>query len=189
MDNVAVGLDSWSSAVVADTGNRFGGWPDILGIPRAMNFGVPGMTAEAVAKDAGGILTGLCGADADIAVVSLLGNDALNAFKNDGQITADEMIAGIENMQIAMTRITACFRRTLVILYTTRDHKKRVLAMMLNKCLEWTCRNYPGVEFVPSHEALEPSAHFIESDPIHITEAGHEVLADQIKRIIEQPMM
>ena len=85
--------DSWSSCVEADTGKEYGGYPEVLGIPMAQRFAIPGSTAKEWVEDKGGILTRAVDSykGYDTVIFTLGGNDLRHAFKEDGKLEMREI--------------------------------------------------------------------------------------------------
>jgi lysophospholipase L1-like esterase len=172
--------DSWSSAVVAGEGDR-AGWPLMLGIPDEMRQGVAGSTAAQWAADFDGRLTKAAQTEADVVILSLLGNDAFAALA-DGSVTPDELVAGVTNLR----RVVATVRkaRTIVLLYADpfcgADIKYAVMCPLLNAAI---CAALPsGVETFDTRTVLR-AEHFDGRD-IHPNRVGHEAIAAGLRELI-----
>lgn len=172
--------DSWSSAVVAGEGDRVG-WPLMLGIPDEMRQAVAGSTAAQWAGDFGGRMTRAAQAQADVVILSLLGNDAFAAL-SDGTVTPEEVSAGVASLRRVVETVRKS--RTIVLLYADpfcgRDLRSAVACPLLNAAI---CSALPaGVETFDARTVLRPE-HFDGSD-IHPNRAGHEAIADGLRDML-----
>jgi len=178
MKTLVIG-DSWASAVEADTG-RDAGWPEIMGAE--LRQGVSGSTAAQWASDFDGRLSLARDTDSDAVVISLLGNDARHAV-SDGQVTADEIAAGLRDMRAVVEAVLRPL--TIVLLYADpfcgTQAQARVGVPLLNGAIRWACNGLPVV-FADTGAWLTRE-HFDGRD-IHPTRAGHEVIAAQMLDII-----
>jgi len=173
--------DSWSSAVVAGNDNH-GGWPVLLGILADLRQAVAGSTAKQWAMDFEGRLSKAAATDADVAILSLLGNDVFAAL-GDGIITPAEISDGITNFRSVVERVRK--KRTIVILYTDpffgRDKRFAYICPLLNATIRLSCPS--GVEFFDTSLVLRPE-HFDGVD-IHPNLKGHEAIAAGLKKVLE----
>lgn len=172
--------DSWSSAVVAGEGDRMG-WPLMLGIADDMRQAVAGSTAAQWASDFDGRLTRAAQTQADVVILSLLGNDAFAAL-SDGTVTPEEVSVGVS----ALRRVVKTVRkaRTIVLLYADpysgRDLRSAIACPLLNAAI---CGALPdGVDTFDSRTVLRP-AHFDGRD-IHPNRAGHDAIAAGLREML-----
>ena len=110
MKTMTIG-DSWSSAIEADTGND-AGWPDMMQIDHRQ--AISGSTAAEWAGNKEGRLDKAIETDADVLILSLLGNDFRRAIQ-DGSISIAEITACFQDMRKVVR--AAKKKRTIVILY------------------------------------------------------------------------
>ena len=180
MKTLVIG-DSWASAVEADTGDE-AGWPEIMGIERGLRLGVGGSTAAQWAADKDEWLTQARQTEADVVLVSLLGNDARHAV-SDGRVTADEIETGLRDMRAVVEAVLRPL--TIVLLYADpfcgAQAQARVGVPLLNGAIRWACNGLPVV-FADTGAWLTQE-HFDGRD-IHPTRAGHAVIAAQMLDII-----
>ena len=167
--------DSWLK-VVAGGGTP---WPDIIG---ADNQGISGSTAAEWAADRDGRLTKAKNTEADVVIISLMGNDARHAVA-DGVVTTDEIMAALRNMR---TVIEAVLRPlTIVLLYADPfcgdDRQARLGVPLLNGAIKFAC-NMPVV-FLDTSRFLVRE-HFDGRD-IHPNQLGHELIADTAETLIK----
>lgn len=177
MKTLVIG-DSWASAVEADTG-RNEGWPLMMGLAAEMRLGVSGSTAAQWAADKDEWLTKARQTEADVAIVSLLGNDARRAV-SDGRVTADEIAAGLRDMRAVVEAVLRPL--TIVLLYADpfcgAQAQARVGVPLLNGAIRWACNGLPVV-FADTGAWLT-RAHFDGRD-IHPTRSGHAVIAKRMR--------
>jgi lysophospholipase L1-like esterase len=154
----------------------------MLGIADDMRQAVAGSTAAQWAADFDGRLTRAAQAQADVVILSMLGNDAFAAIA-DGTVTPEEISAGLT----ALHRVVATVRksRTIVLLYADpfsgRDLRAAIACPLLNGAI---CGALPpGVETFDTRLVLRPE-HFDGSD-IHPNRAGHEAIAAALLRDID----
>jgi lysophospholipase L1-like esterase len=95
--------DSYTAGRVAGT-NRDGAFAAALGVCVRRDYALSGSTAIDWSIDVGGRLTGVCQADASVAVGSLIGNDAIAAMA-DGQVTAGEALNALVALAMVLYRI------------------------------------------------------------------------------------
>ena len=178
--NILVVGDSWSSAVVAGEGDRIG-WPLMMGIADNMRQAVAGSTAAQWAADFEGRLTRAAQTQADVVILSLLGNDAFAAIA-DGTVTPGEVQDGV----LALRRVIEAVRkaRTIVLLYADpfsgRDIKSAIACPLLNAAI---CGALPdGVETFDTRHVLLPE-HFDGRD-IHPNRIGHEAIAEGLHKML-----
>lgn len=86
----------------------------LTGLSRLV-YALSGSTAAQWAADLDGRLTSVCAEHADIAVGSLLGNDAFAAMA-DGAVTLDEVIPALASLGLVLSRI-ARTKPVLLMLY------------------------------------------------------------------------
>jgi lysophospholipase L1-like esterase len=144
--------------------------------------GVSGSTAAQWASDFDGRLSLARDTDSDAVVISLLGNDARHAV-SDGQVTADEIAAGLRDMRAVVQAVLRPL--TIVLLYADpfcgTQAQARVGVPLLNGAIRWACNGLPVV-FADTGAWLTRE-HFDGRD-IHPTRAGHAVIAAQMLDII-----
>jgi hypothetical protein len=116
-------------------------------------------------------------------IVSLLGNDARHAV-SDGRVTADEVAAGLRDMRAVVE--AAQRPLTIVLLYADpfcgAQAQARVAVPLINGAIRWACNGIPVV-FADTGTWLTRE-HFDGRD-IHPTRAGHAVIADRMRELIE----
>ena len=172
--------DSWSSAVVAGEGDR-AGWPLILGIPDDLRQAVSGSTAAQWAGDFEGRLTRASQTRADVAIISLLGNDAFAAVA-DGRVTSEEVDQGVAALRAVIT--SAGKKRTIVLLYTDpsggEDKRSAVVCSLLNAAIRGALP--PRAEYFDTQSVLRPE-HFNWPD-IHPNKEGHQAIAAGLREML-----
>jgi len=172
--------DSWASAIEADT-RKDAGWPDIMEVD--FRQAIAGSTAEQWFGDKDGILTKAADTKADIAIVSLLGNDARKAMA-DGDVSLAELSNGILHLNYVVRKVRK--DRTIVLLYAdpfcgaSKQIKRQV--MLLDHIIMVSCAGL-GVEFFFCQRFL--TADHFDGKDIHPNRAGHEVIATRMKEYIE----
>ena len=179
-ESILVIGDSWASAREEDTG-RDAGWPALMGLE--FRQGIAGSTAAQWAGDHKGILTRAKQTESDAVIVSLLGNDARVAV-SDGNVTAEEIAAGLRDMRAVVESVQRPL--TIVLLYADpfcgNNAQARVGVPLLNGAIRWACNGLPVV-FADTGAWLTPD-HF-DGHGIHPTRAGHAVIADRMRELIE----
>lgn len=105
MKNASIVLfgDSYTAGRIPHTQTDGAFRKALLGVYR--DYALSGSTAVQWAGDIDGRLTGVCDAPANIAVGSLLGNDAFAALA-DGQITLDEALPSLAALALVLSRIS-----------------------------------------------------------------------------------
>lgn len=182
-EKILVVGDSWASAVVAGDPEHLG-WPSLLGIPPAMRQAVPGSTAAQWDADHKDMLSRAVRTPSDVVIVSLLGNDALQAIA-DGSVTPDEVSRGLA----ALFHVFLAFEdrdRVIAMLYADPfSGANATFAIMLPLLNAAIVNMLPaGVETFDTRTVLLPT-HFDGKD-IHPNLAGHQAIADGLKRLIEE---
>ena len=175
--------DSWASAREADTGLD-AGWPAMMGIQPELRQGISGSTAAEWHGDKDGRLTRAIQTQADVVIVSLLGNDARAAMA-DGQVTAEEIAAALLHMRTAVSAVQR--KLTIVLLYADpfcgQNPQARIAVPILNGAIRAACFGM-SVVFADTGSWLT-SEHFDGRD-IHPTQAGHAVIAERMAELIKQ---
>lgn len=95
--------DSYTAGRIPHT-DRDGAFAAALGVCVRRDYALSGSTAVEWSMDIGGRLTGVCQADASVAVGSLIGNDAIAAMA-DGQVTAGEALPALTALALVLYRI------------------------------------------------------------------------------------
>jgi lysophospholipase L1-like esterase len=182
--------DSWASAYVAtETGDiDRDGWPKLLGIPDEMRQGIAGSTAAQWAADFGGNLTRAIQTEADVVIISLLGNDAF-AVINSGQTSLPavfgEIAAGVDNFRKVVESVRK--PRTIVIQYTDPFSGNNPMSAVACPLLDAFIKGEvpDGVEVFDTRTVLKPE-HFNGHD-IHPNMAGHQAIADKLRQLLSLP--
>jgi len=174
--------DSWASAIEADT-RRDAGWPEIMDIETGLRQGIAGSTAAQWAADASGVLVRATDTVADAVIVSLLGNDA-RAAVSDGNVTADEIAAGLRDMRAVVDAVLRPL--TIVLLYADpfcgAQAQARVAVPLLNGAIRWACN---GLSVVYADTGAWLTWEHFDGRDIHPTRAGHAVIAARMRELIE----
>lgn len=174
--------DSWASAWEADTG-RDEGWPLMMGLAPEMRQGIAGSTAAQWASDFDGRLSRSRNTDSDAVIVSLLGNDARHAV-SDGQVTADEIAAGLRDMRAVVELVLRPL--TIVLLYADPfcgdNAQARVGVPLLNGAIRWACT---GLHVVFADAGAWLGREHFDGADIHPTRAGHAVIAERMRNLLE----
>ena len=178
LDNCMTVGDSWASGVVAGSGC---GWPLLLGIPDALRQAVSGSTAQQWAMDFDGRLTRAARTQADVVVISLLGNDAMAAM-TDGAVTVRDVADGLKHLRCVIEEVRK--PRTIVMLYADPfvglQTRFAVAVQMLNVAI---CSQLPpGVETFDTRTVLRHE-HFDARD-IHPNADGHVAIARALGAMI-----
>jgi len=178
MNNILVIGDSWASAIESDIGVDGVGWPAIMGIDPQYRLAVAGSTAVQWASDYSAWLTRAKACMTDTVVISLLGNDAIQALA-DGVLSGEEVADGLAAMHSVVQAIQR--KRTIVMLYADpfsgADARARIGVPMLNAAIQLVCSPL-GVIFADTSKWLN-SDHFLPPN-IHPTRAGHEIIASHM---------
>lgn len=168
--------DSWSSAYVATPTGPIDrdGWPKLLGVPDAMRQGVAGSTAEQWAADFESRLTKAAQTEANVVILSLLGNDAFAAL-SDGKITGNEIASALLNFNRVV--LLAKKARTIVLQYADpfngANPQHAFICHLMNALIKGECPD--GVEVFDTRTVLKPE-HFDGKD-IHPNIDGHKAIA------------
>lgn len=184
LNKILVIGDSWSSAMVAGQQGKRKGWPLMLGIPDKMRQGVAGSTAASWAKNKNNMLSKAVKTEADVVIMSLLGNDALVAL-HDGKIKPKEVIDGLINLHRVIKMVSKS--RTIVFLYTDPSFgTNKVFATLMpfvNSAIRSSCPE--GVEIFDSQEFLRKE-HFLPLGiDIHPNKEGHQAIANALSGILK----
>lgn len=176
---LAVG-DSWAAGFTEATG-RDDGWPAILGLPFILRQGRDGSTARQWSDDTGGWLDLACHTPCETCVISLMGNDAINAY-NRNSLTEAEVRASASAMSNVVARLQTAHGATnvWVLCYANPkpgDWKAAIATMGINSAVVWACP--AGTRFLWTSDALTNSACW--NGGIHPTLYGQRVLAEFIK--------
>ncbi len=170
--------DSWGAGHNADT-NLDDGWVGF----ECVNLAVDGSTAAMWVKDREGWLTNAVkeSSDADVVIVSLLGNDAFSAF-GDGIITPEELAAG----HACLRKVVEAFagKRVIVMLYTAPlmpDVRITFALAFLNGAIRMAVYGLP-VEFADTQDWLTPDK--VAGMPPHPTTAGWAVIRGKMRMLI-----
>lgn len=115
MKNASIVLfgDSYTAGRIPHTQTDGAFVKALLGVHR--DYALSGSTAVQWAGDIDGRLSDVCDSPSDIAVGSLLGNDAFAALA-DGQITLDEALPALAALALVLSRI-ALHKPVLLMLY------------------------------------------------------------------------
>lgn len=183
--DVSTNGDSWLDRNHVLGGGK--GIADFLGIYESRRFAKGGSTAKEWHQNAFGMLNRANLADVKCALISLMGNDMINAFMNDGKVTFDETLEALHHTREAIKLLQR--EETLVMLYAAPPIKvngfdAQVMVKALNKQIKVACVGL-GIDYIESWSVLK-SEHF-EGASIknpHCNEAGQKVLADYIRELI-----
>lgn len=190
MNNILVIGDSWASAVVAGD-PAHGGWPQILGIPAELRQAVPGSTAAQWANDFEGRLTRSYATPADVAIVALSGNDAINAMA-DGVLSPKELIDLLTFTCGVLTgaRGEGEPQRPVYMLgyadpFCGRDPRMSIGVTVLNSALEalFIANDTVPGGFIRTADILGPDC--FDGLDIHPNLKGHEAIAQRIAEVIK----
>jgi lysophospholipase L1-like esterase len=172
MKTLVIG-DSWASAIVAGEPQN-GGWPTMLGISSDRNQAVAGSTAIQWACNFENRLQKSIDMEADLAIVSLLGNDTISAI-SDGNVSITEVSNGLQNLRSVISKVKK--NRTIVFLYADpfcgNDPRTALVLPILNTIISYACPS--GVETLDLSKILSKE-HFDGVD-IHPNRLGHEKIA------------
>lgn len=177
--------DSYSSALEA--GSRLDrGWPHFLGIPPANRQAVAGSTAEQWANDHEQRLSFAMRTNADVVILSLLGNDAF-AVMADNVLTAPEISTSLLCLRRVVTALkNNGSRRIVVLLYPDPFCGLRpefeVAVPILNGAIRAACIGV-GVQFFDL--SLIMDAGDFDGRDIHPVQTGHEKIADNLATLLE----
>lgn len=154
-----------------------------MGVPMGLRQGIAGSTAAQWASNVSGVLARAKATVADTVIVSLLGNDA-RAAVSDGQVTADEVAAGLRDMRAVVEAVQRPL--TIVLLYADpfcgAQEQARVAVPLLNGAIRWACNRLPVVF---ADTGLWLTREHFDGRDIHPTRAGHAVIADRMRELIE----
>ena len=174
--------DSWASAQVGGTNIINGGWPLILDIPGSRRQAISGTTAQQWNANHNGMLQRAMSTEAGVSIISLMGNDLLQAL-SDGTITDAEKFTALYSMRCVVTQLRR--RRTIVLLYADPycGNKEGAAEMVaqLNDAIKVACACL-GVEFFKTADVLLP-AHFDGVD-IHPNDLGQQAIADGLAKML-----
>lgn len=176
--------DSYSAAREADTG-RDHGWPAYMRLSPANCQAVTGSTAKQWAEDYEQRMRFALCTDADMVILSLLGNDAF-AVMADNVVTAAEVADALQNMRRVMFLLKQEGFRIVVLLYPDPFSGRRcdfeLAVPILNAAIRSACMAVHA-EFVDLGAVLQPSD--FNGTDIHPTVAGHRKIAEHLERILE----
>ena len=179
--------DSYTAGRIPHT-DRDGAFAAALGVCVRRDYALSGSTAVEWSMDIGGRLMDVCQADANVAVGSLLGNDAFAAIA-DGEVTAGEALPALTALALVLYRI-AREMPVLLMLYPDPYQGARKDAtegvVRLNTAITTVVQAVNGmvasggpVMLLPLGPLLKPE-HFDGVD-IHPNEAGYAVMAATVK--------
>ena len=181
MKILAIG-DSWSSAICATPQGELNahGWPQLLGTI-CTTTGVPGSTVSEWMNNFGNRLAAAKQFNADVLIMSLLGNDAMNLSKKGLPIDwATE--------QINLAKIINIVKkpRTIVLTYADPFNGSNPNALALLTQINQTIRNavatVQGAEIFETSTVLTPDM-FLPPD-MHPNIKGHIALAAHFKTML-----
>ena len=174
--------DSWASAIAGDTGiNR--GWPEIMNIDSDCRQAVAGSTAFQWASDFEGRLTRAKDTQTDTVIISLLGNDTIQALA-DGVITPAEIYGGFSSFRKVIDTVSR--KNVIIILYSDPFLGKRSDVAMsvpiLNNTIRSACFG-STIKLLDTSKFLVKEEHFNGSD-IHPTRLAHAVIAEELGKLV-----
>jgi hypothetical protein len=182
--SVLVVGDSWARAREGDT-KEDKGWPYYMGIREEFRQGVNGSTAEQWASNKDGMLSKAAGTQADIVILSLLGNDARAALA-DGKVSPEEFSAGLRNLREVVDTLSRTRDEVIVILYADpfsgQDKRSKIALPLINGAIRMACSGLP-VTFADTSKWLN-KRHFVGRD-IHPTKAGHKIIAKKMMELVD----
>jgi lysophospholipase L1-like esterase len=174
--------DSWSSAICATPNGELNehGWPQLLG-PSCIAGAVPGSTVIQWVTNFGNRMAMANQIKADVLIMSLLGNDALNLFKGGLPINWK-----LEQKNLAKIIAVAKKPRTIVMTYTDplngSDPKIAALMLQINQTIRAAAATVKGVEVFETSTVLTPDM-FLPPD-MHPNIKGHVALAAHFKTML-----
>lgn len=181
--------DSWASAVEADTGVKYGGWPKFAGVHRPHNCAVPGSTAEDwyVNKD-NWMRTAIdkcLSGDIDVAFISLGGNDIRKA--DDGTFKEYEFLKATSHMLCCLGSIVHMIHRTGVHTVTgmyanpfPNNPQAKEIVDMINIGIKNVSRMCFSFE-----DALRGTEGAFDGKDIHPTREGHLAIARSWMHVLD----
>lgn len=175
-DRILMIGDSWAACHEEDTGNQYGGVPDMLHLPHALRQAVCGSTAEQWANDFENRLTKAAGEfNAEVVIVSIGGNDA-----------GSWSLSGIaEDVATVLNAVRK--KRTILQLYTNPFPSNPLAEMgvgFLNSLLMNAAP--PWVEIFHTSKVLDPSD-FLQNNrsQIHPTREGWAKVAAAYRELFK----
>jgi lysophospholipase L1-like esterase len=174
--------DSWSSAICATPQGELNahGWPQLLG-PTCTAIGVPGSTVAQWMTNFGNRLVLAKQFKADVLIMSLLGNDAMNFAKKG-------LTFNWATNQINLAKIINIVKKPRTIVLTYADpfngSNKNVAALLthINQTIRASVATVQGVEIFETGTVLTPGM-FLPPD-MHPNIQGHVALARQFKNLL-----
>ena len=181
---VVLAEDSWMAGYVDGQGDT-GVLADALSVRAECRLAVSGSTAVDWALDKDQMLTRLleCAKECQCVVLSLGGNGALRAMKNDGKITPEELCEVASAISAVTEGLKEHFREVFLVLYANPypdDSAAAVGCALLNALLIASAAH--ETIFIPSYSVLNREA--MSGAGIHPSQAGYVKLASLIERIV-----
>jgi len=190
-DLIVIG-DSYGKGINCETNTTKDGWTQILGVPDANNFAIPGSTSLQWATDNdGGLTSAVARARDKTVVVSLGGNDAINdAHDDDGgeAITPEEVFQNLKNIDFVIKRMIGVAKRVVVFEYPDpycgiRPYVHHSVLFMDGgiRTIAW----FSGCKTLMLQTILNRFDCFNGLD-IHPNKKGHEIIALTLTALISQ---
>jgi lysophospholipase L1-like esterase len=174
--------DSWSSAICATPNGELNehGWPQLLGA-NCISGAVNGSTVTQWMTNFGNRLVTAKQFNADVLIMSLLGNDAMNRFKKGLTIDWD-----LEQTNLAKIINIVKKPRTIVMTYSDpfngSNPKVAALLTQINQTIRNAVATVQGVEVFETSTVLTPDM-FLPPD-MHPNINGHVALAAHFKTML-----
>lgn len=181
-DIVVLG-DSYSAAIEGDTHLDHAGWAGMLNIPEINRQAISGTTASDWVNNKNGMLDKALATPCKVVIISLLGNDLMNAVKehnNELKSTVMDFAQDVVGYTLLVNRLKASGKKVYLLAYTDPfsaqlNREAMVAATLLNMCVGKVAE-LTGACVLWSQLALNKPEHFT-GDDIHPTHAGHQALA------------
>jgi len=181
--------DSYTAGRIPHT-DRDGAFAAALGVCVRRDYALSGSTAVEWSMDIGGRLRSVCDADANVAVGSLLGNDAMLAIA-DGDISAGEALPALASLALVLYRI-AREMPVVLMLYPDPHRDQSTLTAVgvrrLNAAITTVTHAVNGicsagpVMLLDLGKVLKPE-HFDGSD-IHPSVEGYAAMAAAVRDLL-----
>jgi len=181
--------DSWASAVEADTGVQFGGWPKFAGVHRPHNCAVPGSTAQEWYDNKDNwmrtAIDQCLSGDIDVALISLGGNDIRRA--DDGNFSEADFLRATSHMLCCLGSIVHMVHRTgvhtITLLYDN-PFPKNPQAGSIVDLLNMGIKNVSRMSF-GTGDALKGKEGVFDGKDIHPTREGHIAIAQAWMNVLD----
>lgn len=186
--------DSYTAGRIPHT-QTDGAFRKALGDCVRRDYALSGSTAVEWSMDIGGRLTSVCQSDANVAVGSLLGNDAFAAIA-DGQITAGEALSALSALTLTLYRIAREMPVVLMLypnpfmgVFSTHPDSA-VGVMRMNTAITTVAQSINGttnagpILLIDLGTVLRQE-HFDGID-IHPNEAGYAAMAQAVRDVLDR---